>query len=154
MTIEQMRKVAMRLKRAKDEKNIQELLQIYHPQCQIDMPAVGFISTGHAALMAGYAQFASYFPDYDRELAGSALDGDTFISWGPAQVTLTGKFGKYQCSGERAAVMTFVLYKFAGEQIVYEGHYWDVATICRVAGVPVEAFFNSLQGSTVAGASI
>jgi SnoaL-like polyketide cyclase len=153
MNIEQMQDTAMRLKLAKGKRDVQELQRIYHPQCQIDMPSVGFSCKGHAALMMGFAQFATTFPDYDRELAGSALDGDTFVSWGPAKVTLTGTFGKYQSTGERSTVMTFVLFRFAGEQIVHESHYWDMATICRAAGVPVEELLNSLRSSPAAGVS-
>lgn len=145
MNLDQMQATVARLKRAKMGKDVATLLQLYHPLCEINMPALGLRCKGHAELATGFAQFAAAFGDYDRELAGSALDGDTFISWGPAKVTLRGSFSGYQSSGMRATVMTFVLFRFSAEQIIQEDHYWDMAAICRAAGVPVEAVVESLR---------
>ena len=145
MNLETMRAVTAKLKRAKMSKDLAALLSLYHPECQIEMPSLGSSSKGHAQIAVALGKFAATFTDYDRELNGSALQGDTFISWGDATVTLRGNFGSYQANGKGATVMTFVLFRFENEQIIYEGHYWDVSTICRAAGVPVEAVFTSLH---------
>lgn len=145
MNLETMQAVTAKLKRAKMSKDLAALLSLYHPECQIEMPSVGSSSKGHAQIAVALGKFAATFTDYDRELNGSALQGDTFISWGDARVTLRGNFGSYQANGKGATVMTFVLFRFENEQIIYEGHYWDVSTICRAAGVPVEAVFASLH---------
>ncbi len=145
MNLEAMQAVTAKLKRAKMSKDLAALLSLYHPKCQIEMPSLGTSCKGHAQIAVALGKFAATFTDYDRELNGSALQGDTFISWGNARVTLRGSFGSYEANGKGATVMTFVLFRFENEQIIYEGHYWDVSTICRAAGVPVEAVFTSLH---------
>ncbi len=145
MNLEAMQAVTAKLKRAKMSKDLPALMSLYHPEYQIEMPSLGTSSKGHAQIAVALGKFAATFSDYDRELSGNALHGDTFISWGDARVTLRGNFASYEANGQSATVMTFVLFRFENEQIIYEGHYWDLGAICRAAGVPVEAVFASLH---------
>ena len=145
MNLETMQAVTTKLRRAKMSKDVAALLSLYHPECQIDMPSIGASSKGHAQIAVALARFSATFSDYDREVTGSASHGDTFISWGNAKVNLRGNFGGFKANGIGATVMTFVLFRFENEQIIYEGHHWDMGTICRAAGVPFEAVFASLH---------
>ena len=105
----------------------------------LEQPSLGVRNQGRAALRPSLELFAKVFPDYEREFEGSAFDGNTLVSWGTARVTLTGEFNGYKPNGTRAAVMTFIVYKFADDKIVYEGHHWDLASLCHQSGIPVEA---------------
>jgi predicted ester cyclase len=128
-----------RLMAAKRDHNIDALLSLYSTECVLEQPSLGVRNVGHAAIRPSLELFARLFPDYTRAFEGSAVDGDRLISWGTAQMTLTGEFRGHRPNGRRASVMTFVIFRFDGPHIIYEGHHWDLATLCRHSGIPVEA---------------
>lgn len=135
----QMLELVARLMAAKKAHDVQALLDIYHPNCVLEQPSLGIRNQGRAAIRPSLEAFARFFPDYERDFEGNAFDGETLVSWGTARATLTGQFNGHNSNGERAEVMTFVVYRFEGGQIVYEGHHWDLASLCHQCGVPVEA---------------
>jgi predicted ester cyclase len=124
---------------AKKVHDIEALLGLYHPDCVLEQPSLGVRSQGHEAIRPGLVAFARFFPDYERDFEGMAFDGPTLVSWGTARATLTGEFNGHKANGQRASMMTFVIFRFEGEKIIYEGHHWDLATLCRQSGIPAEA---------------
>lgn len=136
---ERMLQLVYDLMAAKKAHDVAGLLRIYHPEVVLEQPSLGVRNQGRAALRPSLELFAKVFPDYERDFEGSAFDGNTLVSWGTARVTLTGEFNGHKPNGMRAAVMTFIVYKFADDKIVYEGHHWDLASLCHQSGVPVEA---------------
>ncbi|MDP3749619.1 MAG: ester cyclase [Phenylobacterium sp.] len=139
MTREEMIEVMTQLMAAKRDHDIDRLIALYTPDCILEQPSLGVRSEGHANIRPGLELFAHHFPDYTRAFEGAAVDGDRLISWGTAQMTLTGDFKGHRPNGRRASVMTFVLFRFDGGRIAHEGHHWDLASICRQSGLPVEA---------------
>lgn len=140
MTLAEMMTIVGRLMAAKQRHDIDALLDLYTPDCVVEQPSLGVRSTGHAAIRPGLQQFARYFPDYRRSFDGAGVDGDTLCSWGEARFTLAGPIDGHMPNGAKASVMTFVLFRFSGMRISYEGHHWDLASVCRQSGVPLEAF--------------
>lgn len=135
--------IVERLMAAKMSHDIEGLLSIYTPDCLVEQPSLGVRSIGHNALRPGLELFARHFPDYQRRFEGVAEDGNTLCSWGTASFTLTGNLNGHTPNGQKAEIMTFVLFRFAGDQISYEGHFWDLASICRQSGVPIDAFISA-----------
>jgi predicted ester cyclase len=125
---------------AKRNHDIDGLLAIYTPDCVLEQPSLGVRSIGHAAIRPGLELFARHFPDYRRSFDGVGEDGDTLCSWGNARFTLAGSLNGHVPNGREVEIMTFVLFRFSGNRISYEGHFWDLASICRQSGIPVEAF--------------
>lgn len=138
--------IVQRLMNAKRRHDIDGLLALYTPDCVIEQPSLGVRSVGHAAIRPGLEQFARHFPDYHRDFEGAGMDDDTLCSWGTARFTLAGPLNGHVPNGRVASVMTFVLFRFSGDQISREGHHWDLASVCRQSGVPLEAF--AAAGST------
>jgi predicted ester cyclase len=136
---ERMLRLVYDLMAAKKAHDVAGLLRIYHPDVVLEQPSLGVRNQGRAALRPSLELFAKVFPDYERDFEGSAFDGNTLVSWGTARVTLTGEFDGHKPNGALAAVMTFIVYRFADDRIVYEGHHWDLASICHQSGIPVEA---------------
>jgi len=134
------------LKVAKRTHNIDALIALYHPDVVLEQRSLGIRSHGYAELRPGLVAFAKHFPDYEREFGGFAEYGDTLIAWGETKVTLTGEFEGVKANGKRSSVMTFVMFKFQGDQIIYEGHFWDLASIARQSDVPVEAIYSYVNG--------
>lgn len=140
MTRDEMIAVMHELMAAKREHDIDRLLGLYSVDCVLEQPSLGVRNVGHDAIRPGLELFALVFPDYERDFDGAAVDGGRLVSWGTARMTLTGEFAGHTPNGRRAEVTTFVVYEFdADSRISYEGHHWDLATICRQSGVPVEA---------------
>jgi steroid delta-isomerase-like uncharacterized protein len=144
MTRDEMITVMARLMRAKQAHDIDTLLTIYSSDCVLEQPSLGVHSVGHSAIRPGLERFAAVFPDYTRTFDGAAVDGDTLVSWGIAQMTLTGLFAGASPNGKRASVPTFVMFKFdADGRIAYEGHHWDLASICRQSGITAEDIWRA-----------
>lgn len=139
MTRDEMVGVMTRLMAAKRAHDIDALLALYSPDCVLEQPSLGVRSVGHAALRPGLERFARSFPDYERSFDGAASDGNQLVSWGTARMTLTGIFGGAVPNGNRAAVMTFVVFRFGDDGLIaFEGHHWDLASLCRQSGIAVE----------------
>lgn len=140
MTRDRMLATVQRLAVAKRAHDIDALLALYSEDCVLEQPSLGVRRVGHAALGPVLRHFAQVFPDYERSFEGAAVDGDTLVSWGMARMTLTGTFRGEVPNGRRAAVMTFVLFRFdAHQKIVFEGHHWDLGSLCTQSGVSLQA---------------
>lgn len=142
MSLQEMMAIVQNLMRAKQAHDIQGLLDIYTHDCLLEQPSLNVRSQGHEAIRPGLALFARHFPDYSRTFEGCARDGDTLCSWGTARFTLAGPIGGQIPNGHQVSVMTFVLFRFANQKICYEGHFWDLASVCRQSGLSVEAFIK------------
>ncbi len=138
--------IVQRLMDAKRRHDIDGLLALYTPDCVIEQPSLGVRSVGHAAIRPGLEQFARHFPHYRRVFEGAGMDGNTLCSWGTARFTLAGPLNGYMPNDRAVSVMTFVLFRCSGNRISHEGHHWDLASVCRQSGVPLEAF--AAAGST------
>lgn len=123
---------------AKKDHNIEALLALYHRDCVLEQPSLNVKSQGHAAIKPGLELFALHFPDYHRSFDGHAVNGRELVSWGMASMTLTGEFGNSKPNGKKSQVMTFVLFEFCENKIIREGHYWDLASICRQSGISAD----------------
>ena len=135
-----------RLKEAKRTHNIAALLSLYHPDVVLEQPSLGVRTEGLAALRPGLVAFAKHFPDYNRAFEGFAESGNTLIAWGKATLTLTGVFNGRVPNGEQVQVMTFVLFEFEDGNIVYEGHFWDLAAIARQSSIAAETVYDYAKG--------
>jgi len=144
-TLDMRLRVIEELKVAKRNADIPALLALYHPEVVLEQPSMGFRSEGLVELKPGLESFARHFPDYNRKLLGFAETGNTIVSWGPTTVTLTGPFGDAMPNGETSSLMTFVVFEFEGEQIIYEGHFWDLASLARQSGLSAETIFEAAQ---------
>ena len=118
---------------------VDQVIALYDLACVIEQPSLGVHRPGHPENPPRPGLFACHFPDPRREIAGVAFAGDTVVSWGRATVTLTRSFDGIEASGDSAEVMSFVTYRFRGERIVHEGHYWVRSAICQAPGVPAAA---------------
>lgn len=128
---------------AKKAHDIETLVSLYHPNCILEQSTLGVRAEGLASLGKIFQLFATHFPDYERDFDGVAFAENGLVSWGNAHVTLTGTFGGMRGNGKRTTVMTFVIYKFLDEKIVYEGHYWDLASLCRQSGIDANLVYQS-----------
>lgn len=148
MTRDEMIDVMSQLMVAKRAHDIDALLALYSKDCVLEQPSLGIRSVGHGAIRPGLVRFAQVFPDYERAFDGAAVDGNRLVSWGLAQMTLTGVFAGAQPNGKRASVMTFVVFAFdADRRIAYEGHHWDLASLCRQSGISVDAIWRAQEAA-------
>lgn len=139
MTHDQMVAVMMQLMAAKRAHDVNALLALYSEDCLVEQPSLGVSSRGRAALRPALERFAQVFPDYERSFDGVASDGNQLVSWGTARLTLTGVFNGVKPNGKRASVTAFVLFRFDDSgRISYEGHHWDLASLCRQSSIAVE----------------
>lgn len=136
-------RLVQELKKAKSAHNIEALLTLYDPDLVLEQPSLGVRINGYDELKPQLVAFSKHFPDYERNVDGFAESADMLISWGQTKVTLTGDIAGMIPNGKKSSVMTFVIFKFKGDRIIYEGHYWDIASIARQSAVTVDAIRQS-----------
>lgn len=148
LTYEYALDVVHRLKVAKSNKDIPALLALYHEDVVVEQPSMGVRVEGLDALGSALKRFSVTFPDYDRVLEGTAMTGDTIVSWGQTSMTLSGPLAPSDANGEAASLKVFVTFKFQDGKIIHEGHYWDLASLARQSGVRAEDVFQNSIGAT------
>jgi hypothetical protein len=136
--------VLEKLSAAVSRRDTEEALKYYHREMILDVPAFGKVYNGEKDMRIFLNRFFTVFPDYEILLDNSwAKDRHTLVL-GKLCMTLTGEFEGHKANGERAIVPVFMDLTFRDQCTDYELFLFDIASICRVAGVPTEAFVRSM----------
>ncbi len=138
--------LAQELAVAKSRQDVAGAMKVLHPDMLLETPAFGTAARGHAENERVLTRFFATFPDYDVALHGHAVNGDTLICWGTAQMTMTGdRFGVVP-SGARAKLPVFIQFGFKDDRIVYERFFFDLSALCAQSGVSTDAVRRTLFG--------
>lgn len=122
------------LAEAKSRQSVDDALAVYHPDGVLECPPWETRSQGKE-LRGALEGFFLLAPDYNVELAGSALDGDTLVSWGNISLTLTATFRGDTPNGQRITTPVFILFNFRDGRVIYESFHFDLADMAAQSGV-------------------
>ena len=134
-----------RLADAVSRQDIEGSLPFYHAEMVLDIPSFGRVYRGAGEMRKFLKLFFTVFPDYNVTLDNSWEKDGHILVLGKLSMTLTGEFEGHKSNGRRATVPVFMDFTFRDEATDHELFLFDVASICRVAGVPTDAFVRSLQ---------
>ena len=124
---------------AEAERDFDTILATFVEDCFLETVALGLRSQGRAAVRASYEKsYFAAFPDLDPDDEGYAFGDDVMVTWGSLRGTSQGEWLGLPPSGGSfeigfANVTPFREGLMAGERI-----YFDLATLCDQAGLPLD----------------
>jgi predicted ester cyclase len=124
---------------AEAARDIDAILETFVTDCFLETVPLGLRSDGRDAVRAAYEQqFFTAFPDLAPEDEGIAVGDDVVAVWGTLRGTSRGEWLGIPPGGGRfvvpfANVVPFSQGLMAGERI-----YFDLATLCEQARLPLE----------------
>jgi predicted ester cyclase len=124
---------------AEANRDIDAILETFTPGCFLETVALGIRSEGKDAVRAAYeAQFFSAFPDLAPDDEGIAFGDDEIVVWGTLRGTSRGEWLGVPPGGGSFAVPFTNLVPFQDGLMAGERVYFDLATLCEQAGIPLE----------------
>lgn len=135
---------------AKSQQDVEAALAICSQDFVLDCPPFGTIVRGKDEARPQLELFFAAFPDYGVTVEGMSAEGDSVACWGDVHLTFAGPLLDLAPTG-RAARLPFVSV-FACDSTALRGErfFFDLATLCRQIGVPVESVQRALGGLVAA----
>jgi steroid delta-isomerase-like uncharacterized protein len=125
---------------AEAARDIDAILDTFVPDPFLETMALGLRSEGRDAVRAAYAmQFFSAFPDLAPDDEGMVVGDDTVVVWGTLRGTSRGDWLGVPAGGGTFAVPFANVVPFRDGLMAGEIIYFDLATLCEQAGIPLEA---------------
>jgi steroid delta-isomerase-like uncharacterized protein len=123
---------------AEARRDYDAVIATFSPDCYLETVALGLRSEGRAAARAAYVGYFTAFPDLAPEDAGGAFGDDVFVTWGHLRGTSGGPWLGVPPSGRSFAVPFTNITTFTADSMAGESIYFDLATLCEQAGLPIE----------------
>ncbi|MEW6272076.1 MAG: nuclear transport factor 2 family protein [Thermodesulfobacteriota bacterium] len=129
---------------AKSQQDADAALAVCSDGFLLETPPFGTSARGKHEARAQLALFFSVFPDYRVTVDGMSAEGDAVACWGTAHLTFAGPFLDVAPTGRSAEVPFVSVFTCDSAAIGGERFYFDLGTLCRQIGVPVEVLQRTL----------
>jgi predicted ester cyclase len=127
-------------RKAEAARDIDRILETFVPDPFLETKPLGLRSEGREAVRAAYEmQFFSAFPDLAPDDEGMAVGDDTVVVWGTLRGTSSGDWLGVPPGGGKFVVPFANVVPFRDGLMAGEIIYFDLATLCEQAGIPLEA---------------
>lgn len=113
--------------------------------------ALGSRSEGRAAARRAYIAYFTAFPDLKPHDQGIAFGDDVLVTWGHLQGTSGGNCLGVPPSGGAFRVPFTNVTTFARDRMAGESIYFDLASLCDQANLPLEKIRAAARSRTTAG---
>ena len=113
------------------------VIETFTENCYLDTIALGLRSEGRAAARAAYVGYFTAFPDLTPDDQGLAFGDDVVVAWGMLRGTSGGDWLGVPPSGKSFAVPFTNVATFKGGLMAGESIYFDLATLCDQAALPL-----------------
>lgn len=124
---------------AEAARDIDAILETFAADCYLETIPLGIRSQGKEAVHAAYAaQFFTAFPDLAPDDEGMAFGDDVVVVWGTLRGTSLGEWLGVSPGGGSFVVPFANLVPFKDGLMEGEKIYFDLATLCEQARVPLE----------------
>ena len=122
------------------------VIDTFTTDCYLETVALGLRSEGREAARAAYVAYFTAFPDLAPEDQGFAVGDDVLVSWGVLRGTSGGEWLGIAPSGGSFAVQFTNVSTFKGGYMHGETIYFDLATLCEQADLPIDAIRDAARG--------
>jgi steroid delta-isomerase-like uncharacterized protein len=123
---------------AEAARDIDAILETFADDCLLETMPLGLRSEGREAVRAAYeAQFFTAFPDLAPEDEGMAVGDNVIAVWGTLRGTSRGDWLGVPAGGGTFAVPFANVVPFKDGLMEGERIYFDLATLCQQAKVPL-----------------
>jgi steroid delta-isomerase-like uncharacterized protein len=124
---------------AEAARDIDAILDTFATDCFLETIPLGLRSEGKDPVRAAYeAQFFTAFPDLAPDDEGMAVGDDVIVVWGTLRGTSRGDWLGVPPGGGAFAVPFVNLVPFREGLMEGEKIYFDLATLCEQASIPLE----------------
>jgi steroid delta-isomerase-like uncharacterized protein len=125
---------------AEAARDIDAILETFVDDCFLETMPLGLRSEGKEAVRAAYEQqYFTAFPDLAPEDEGMAFGDDVAVVWGTLRGTSRGEWLGVLAGGGSFAVPFANVVPFKDGLMAGETIYFDLATLCEQARLPLEA---------------
>lgn len=124
---------------AERQRDFDGIMKTFTENCYLETIALGSRSEGQAAARVAYVAYFTAFPDLTPEDQGVAFADNVLVSWGFLRGTSGGDWLGVPPSGKSFAVPFTNVATFADQLMLGESIYFDLATLCEQADLPLDA---------------
>ncbi|MGZ4561324.1 MAG: ester cyclase [Mycobacteriaceae bacterium] len=137
---------------AEARRDYDAVLDTFTEDCFLETVPLGLRSKGRAAARAAYVGYFTAFPDLAPDDEGVAFGDDVMVTWGHLAGTSEGDWLGVPPTGGAFRVPFTNVTTFADGRMAGESIYFDLATLCEQAGIPLDAI-RAAASERVAGAA-
>jgi steroid delta-isomerase-like uncharacterized protein len=138
MDHDQMRALFQQHRDAEARRDYDAVIDTFSEDCYLETIALGSRSEGREAARAAYVGYFTAFPDLAPDDEGFAFGDDVLVTWGHLEGTSQGEWIGVPPGGGHFRVPFTNVTTFSGEHMRGESIYFDLATLCEQAGVPLD----------------
>lgn len=138
VTPEEMDRLFRTHREAEARRDYDAVLDTFTPDCYLQTTPLGLRSEGREAARAAYVGYFTAFPDLSPDDQGAAFGDDVMVTWGLLRGTSGGDWLGIPPSGGSFAVPFTNITEFKGSLMAGESISFDLATLCEMAGLPLE----------------
>jgi steroid delta-isomerase-like uncharacterized protein len=151
MDEEEMRQLFQTHRDAEGRRDYDAVIETFTDDCYLETVALGTRSEGREAARAAYVAYFTAFPDLTPDDEGFAFGDDVLVSWGHLQGTSLGDWVGVPPGGGAFRVPFTNVTTFADGHMRGESIYFDLATLCEQAGVPLDEIRAAAAARRAAG---
>jgi steroid delta-isomerase-like uncharacterized protein len=134
-----MKRLFERHRDAEAARDYDGILATFVEDCFLETVALGLRSEGRVAVLTAYEKsYFAAFPDLEPEDEGYAFGDDLMVTWGTLRGTSKGEWLGVPPSGRSFAIGFANLTPFRDGLMAGERIYFDLATLCDQAGLPLD----------------
>jgi steroid delta-isomerase-like uncharacterized protein len=135
-----MRSLFERHRDAEAARDYDGILATFVEDCFLETKSLGLRSEGREAVRKTYEEgYFVAFPDLEPDDEGEAFGDDVMVVWGTLKGTSGGEWMGVPPSGRSFAVPFANVTPFRDGLMAGESIYFDVATLCSQADLPLDA---------------
>ena len=122
---------------AEARQDYDDIIDTFTEDCYLDTVPLGLRAEGREAARSAYVGYFTAFPDLTPDDQGVAFGEDAMVAWGFLRGTSGGDWFGVQPSGRPFAVPFTNIARFADGLMAGESVYFDLATLCEQAALPL-----------------
>jgi steroid delta-isomerase-like uncharacterized protein len=138
MSQEKMQRLFERHREAEAARDFDAILATFVESCFVETVPLGLRSEGKAAARAAYEGYFTAFPDLAPDDEGLAFADNVIVAWGVLRGTSGGDWLGVPSTGRSFAVPFVNVAPFQDELMAGESIYFDLATLCEQAALPLD----------------
>jgi steroid delta-isomerase-like uncharacterized protein len=138
MSPEEMQRLFEAHRDAEAARDYEAILATFVQDCFLETHPLGLRSDGQAATRTAYEGYFTAFPDLAPEDEGHAFGDDVMIVWGTLNGSSRGDWMGVSPSGRSFTVPFANVTPFREGLMAGESIYFDLATLCEQAALPLE----------------
>jgi steroid delta-isomerase-like uncharacterized protein len=138
MSPEEMQRIFETHRDAEAARDYDAILATFVEECFLETHPLGLRSEGRAAARAAYEGYFTAFPDLSPDDEGQAFGDDVMVVWGTLRGTSRGNWVGVPPSGGAFAVPFANVTPFRDGLMAGESIYFDLATLCAQAALPLD----------------